>query len=70
MKAVRTHGRGGPEQLFLEDAPLPEVRRGDVMVRVRSTGITPAELTWMKVFRTPTAPHESPAFRGTRFRVW
>ena len=46
MKAVRTHGRGGPEQIFFEDAPLPEIRRGDVLVQVRATGITPAELTW------------------------
>lgn len=46
MKAIRTHGRGGPEQLFFEDAPLPEVRRGEVLVRVRATGITPMELTW------------------------
>ena len=22
MRAVRTHGRGGPEQIFFEDAPL------------------------------------------------
>ena len=46
MKAIRTHGRGGPEQLFFEDAPLPEVRRGEVLVRVRATGITTTELTW------------------------
>ena len=44
MKAIRTHGRGGPEQLFFEDAPMPVVRPGDVLVRVRATGITPAEL--------------------------
>jgi|SRR5579884_1139889 len=35
----------GPEQLFFEDAPLPEVGGGDVLVRVYATGITPAELT-------------------------
>ena len=35
MKAVRTHGRGGPEQLFFEEAPVPVVRPGDVLVRVR-----------------------------------
>ena len=28
VKAVRTHGWGGPEQLFLEDAPVPVVRLG------------------------------------------
>src|SRR6185312_14819502 len=34
VKAVRTHGRGGPEQIFFEDAPLPDVQPGDVLVRV------------------------------------
>jgi len=71
MKAIRTHGRGGPEQLFFEDAPLPEVRRGDVLLQVRATGITPAELTWdEKLTRTLMARHESRAFRGTRSRAW
>jgi hypothetical protein len=51
VKAVRTHGRGGPEQLFFEDVPLPEVRRGDVLVQVRATGITPAELTWDETYQ-------------------
>jgi hypothetical protein len=37
VKAVRTHGRGGPEQLFFEDAPVPVVRPGDVLVRVRGS---------------------------------
>ncbi len=60
MKAIRTHGRGGPEQLFFEDAPLPEVRRGEVLVRVRATGITPMELTWDESYQyadgTPRIP--------------
>src|SRR5690349_9912795 len=51
VKAVRTHGRGGPEQLFFEDAPMPVVRPGDVLVRVRATGITPAELTWDETYQ-------------------
>ena len=33
VKAVQTHGQGGPEQLFFEDAPVPLVRPGDVLVR-------------------------------------
>ena len=53
VKAVRTHGRGGPEQIFFEDAPLPELRRGDVLVQVRATGITPAELTWDETYGIP-----------------
>ena len=32
MKAIRLHSRGGPEQLFFEDAPEPPVRAGDVLV--------------------------------------
>jgi hypothetical protein len=32
VKAVRTHGRGGPEQLFFEDAPVPVVRPGGSQV--------------------------------------
>jgi len=44
VKAVRAHGRGGPEHLFVEAAPLPEIRRGNVLGRVRATGITPAEV--------------------------
>src|SRR5262245_54649565 len=51
VKAVRTHARGGPEQLLFEDAPLPEVRPGDVLIRVRATGITPTELTWDETYQ-------------------
>ena len=56
MKAIRLHGRGGPEQLFFEDAPAPEVRAGDVLVRVFATGITPAELTWDETYQHAANP--------------
>jgi NADPH:quinone reductase-like Zn-dependent oxidoreductase len=46
MQAMRLHARGGPEQLFLDDAPMPELGAGDVLIRVFATGITPTELTW------------------------
>lgn len=66
MKAIRLHRRGGPEELVLEDAPLPEIGAGDVLVRVFATGITPTELTWDETYqhadgtpRIPTIPgHE------------
>lgn len=64
MKAVRTHGRGGPEQIFFEDAPLPEVRRGDVLVQVRATGITPAELTWDETYQNPDGAPRIPSILG------
>lgn len=44
MKAVRLQSVGGPEQLRYEDAPDPVPEPGYALVRVRATGITPAEL--------------------------
>ena len=64
MKAVRTHGRGGPEQLFFEDAPLPEVRRGDVLLQVRATGITPTELTWDETYQNADGAPRIPSIPG------
>src|SRR5215831_21160569 len=64
MKAIRIHGRGGPEQLFFEDAPLPEVRNGDVLVRVRATGITPAELTWDETYQNADGTPRIPGIPG------
>jgi NADPH:quinone reductase-like Zn-dependent oxidoreductase len=46
MRAARFHARGGPELLVYEEAPQPVPEKGDALVRVRATGITPAELGW------------------------
>lgn len=43
MKAVRLHAFGGPEVLMYEDAPKPEVKPGDVLVRVRAAGLNPPD---------------------------
>ena len=64
MKAVRTHGRGGPEQLFFEDTPVPVARPGDVLVRVRATGITPAELTWDETYQNADGTPRIPGIPG------
>jgi NADPH:quinone reductase-like Zn-dependent oxidoreductase len=64
VKAVRIHARGGPEQLFLEDAPLPEVRRGDVLLRVCATGITPTELTWDESYQNADGTPRIPGIPG------
>ncbi len=52
MKAVRIHSRDGPEGLVYEEAPLPNVGEGDVLVKVRAAGITPTEFTWNSTFTT------------------
>ena len=43
MKAVRIHEFGGPEVLRFEEAPRPEPGRGEVLVRVRATGLNPVD---------------------------
>ncbi len=43
MKAVRLHEFGGPEVLIYEDAPKPELKAGEVLVRVRAVGINPPD---------------------------
>jgi NADPH:quinone reductase-like Zn-dependent oxidoreductase len=64
MKAIRIHGRGGPEQLFLEDVATPEVEPGNVLVRVRATGITPAELTWDQTYQNADGTPRIPGIPG------
>src|SRR5262245_45191562 len=64
VKATRLHGRGGPEQLFFEDASAPEVRAGDVLVRVFATGITPAELTWDETYQHADGTPRIPSIPG------
>ncbi|WP_244433888.1 NADP-dependent oxidoreductase [Azospirillum sp. B506] len=43
MKAVRLHGFGGPEVLVYEDAPKPEPRPGEVLIRVHAVGVNPPD---------------------------
>ena len=37
MKAVRMHTWSGPEALVFEDAPVPELRSGDALMKVHAT---------------------------------
>ncbi len=43
MKAVRLHAFGGPEVLRYEDAPLPVLQAGEVLVRVHAVGVNPPD---------------------------
>lgn len=43
MKAIRQHEFGGPEVLRYEDAPVPELTSGEVLVRVHAVGINPPD---------------------------
>ncbi len=43
MKAVRIHEYGGPEVLCLEDAPIPVLTAGEVLIRVHAAGVNPVD---------------------------
>ncbi len=43
MKAIRQYEFGGPEVLRYEDAPIPELKPGEVRVRVYAIGINPPD---------------------------
>ncbi len=52
MKAIRIHGRGGPEHLVYEDVPQPHPDPGEVLVRVYATGVIATELEWDETYET------------------
>lgn len=43
MKAIRQYEFGGPEVLRYEEAPFPELKPGEVLVRVHAVGINPPD---------------------------
>jgi NADPH:quinone reductase-like Zn-dependent oxidoreductase len=43
MKAVRLHEFGGPERLKYENAPKPEPKDGEVLIKVAASGINPID---------------------------
>jgi NADPH:quinone reductase-like Zn-dependent oxidoreductase len=43
MKAIQLHAFGGPELLLYEDTPIPELRPGEILVRVRAVGFNPPD---------------------------
>jgi NADPH:quinone reductase len=47
MKAIRVHAFGGPEVLKLEDVPTPRPAAGQVLIRVKATGVNPYD-TYMR----------------------
>ncbi len=52
MKAIRIHGRGGPDHLVYEEAPQPHPGPGDVLVRVYATALIANELRWDVTYQT------------------
>jgi NADPH:quinone reductase-like Zn-dependent oxidoreductase len=57
MKAVVAHEFGGPEVLKYEDAPRPQPKENEVLVRVMAAGVNPVDTYVVRgKFGTPTLP--------------
>ncbi len=48
MKAVLVGEPGGPEALAIGEAPLPQVRRGEVLIQVKAAGLNRADIQQRK----------------------
>ncbi len=46
MRALHAYAPSDPSRLRLEDAPVPALGRGDVLIRVHASGVSPGELDW------------------------
>ena len=46
MRALHAYAPSDPTRLIYEDAPVPTLASGDVLVRVHASGVSPAELDW------------------------
>ena len=57
MKAIRQHAFGGPEVLCYEDVLMPELKPGEVLVRVHAVGLYPPD--WYLRDGYKTLPAES-----------
>ena len=46
MRVLHAYAQSDPSRLVYEDAPVPTLAPGDVLVRVHASGVSPAELDW------------------------
>lgn len=64
MKAIRIHNYGGPEVLRYENAPRPQPRAGEVLVRVHAAGVNPIDWKVREGHMKDFWPHEFPLILG------
>jgi NADPH:quinone reductase-like Zn-dependent oxidoreductase len=64
MKAVRIHEYGGPDVLRYEDAPLPDVGAGEVLIQVHATSVNPVDWVMREGYFKDFLPLTFPAILG------
>src|SRR5579864_6042798 len=66
-RAVKFDHYGGLDVLHLEDLPLPEPARGQVLVKVRAAGINPGEAAIREGLMAKRWPAHFPSGQGSDF---
>src|SRR6266850_6883010 len=64
MKAIRIHNYGGPEVLKYEDAPRPEPKGDEVLIRVHAAGVNPIDWKVREGEMKDFWPHRFPLILG------
>jgi NADPH:quinone reductase-like Zn-dependent oxidoreductase len=64
MKAIRIHEYGGRETLRYEDAPVPEPKAGELLVRVKAAAVNPVDVQVREGRLKELLGHELPLVPG------
>jgi NADPH:quinone reductase-like Zn-dependent oxidoreductase len=64
MKAIRIHEYGGRETLCYEDAPVPEPKAGELLVRVKAAAVNPVDVHVREGRMRELLGHELPLVLG------
>jgi NADPH:quinone reductase-like Zn-dependent oxidoreductase len=64
MNAIRMHSYGGSEVLQYEDAPRPQVKKGEVLIRVHAAGVNPLDWKVRAGLLNHSIQHKLPLIPG------
>jgi NADPH:quinone reductase-like Zn-dependent oxidoreductase len=67
MKTIRLYDSEKPPVLVVENAPQPQPRRGELLIRVYAAGVTPTELLWYPTTHNKDGEKRSRAVPGHEF---
>ncbi len=64
MKAIAINEFGGRDKLQLMDLPVPEIQRGEILVRVKAAGVNPVDWKIREGYIKDLFPYEFPIILG------